>query len=114
MVGLGASYKMGWGKDIQHIAVSSQGVGLRSFAETKIKGSFFVSGGFEYNYQQPIYSFSQIRSLSSWTRSGLIGVTKKYKINSKWKGKLQLLWDFLSYQQVPRTQAVIFRIGYNL
>ncbi|HZE85709.1 MAG TPA: hypothetical protein VE035_15435 [Puia sp.] len=112
-LGLGMSYKIGWGKDIQHIAVTSQGLGLRSYMMAKIKSSFFATGGFEYNYQQPIYSLSQIWSLASWTRSGLVGVMKKYKINSKLNGNLQLLWDFLSYSQVPKTQAVVLRVGYG-
>jgi hypothetical protein len=32
-----------------------------------------------------------------------------------WKknGNLQMLWDFLSYSQVPRTQALKFRIAYS-
>jgi hypothetical protein len=25
---------------------------------------------------------------------------------------LSLLWDFLSYQNVPKTQPLLFRIGY--
>jgi hypothetical protein len=29
------------------------------------------------------------------------------------KTKIQVLWDFLSYTQVPRTQAVLFRVGYD-
>ncbi len=113
-VGVGASYKMGWGQDIRHIAISSQGVGLRSYMETKIKGSFFATGGLEYNYQQPIYSLSQLQNLSYWTQSGLVGLTKQYKIGSKMKGNVQLLWDFLSYQQVPKGQPVLFRVGYSL
>ncbi|HEY4064175.1 MAG TPA: hypothetical protein VGM30_19850, partial [Puia sp.] len=102
-----------WGKDISHIAITSQGAGLRSFIETKIKGSFSAYGGFEYNYQEIIYSIRQISNLDYWTKSGLIGVTKQYHISNKVKGELQLLWDFLSYQQVPKTQAILFRVGYN-
>ena len=113
LVGIGASYKLGWGKDIQHIAITSQGAGLRFFMETKIKGSFNAYGGFEYNYQEIIYSLRQIRNLDYWTKSGLVGVTKQYHISSKVKGELQLLWDFLSYQQVPKTQPLLFRVGYN-
>jgi len=30
------------------------------------------------------------------------------------KTKMQLLWDFMSYDQKPRTQPIVFRIGYNL
>jgi hypothetical protein len=113
LISIGASYKMGWGKDIQHISISGQGVGLRSSMETKIKGSFSAYGGFEYNYQQIIYNLTQLRNLNYWTRSGLVGVTKQYHISNKVKGELQLLWDFLSYQQVPKTQPILFRVGYN-
>jgi len=112
-IGVGASYKMGWGKDISHIAVSSQGVGLRSYLDIKVKGSWYASGGFEYNYQQPFYSISQLRKPDAWSKSGLLGVTKKYSLGGKLKGNLQLLWDFLSYQQQPKGQAVVFRVGYN-
>jgi hypothetical protein len=113
LIGIGASYKLGWGKDIRHIAISSQGAGLRSFMETKIKGSFSAYGGFEYNYQEIIYSIRQISNLDYWTKSGLVGVTKQYHISNKVKGELQLLWDFLSYQQVPKTQPLVFRVGYS-
>ncbi len=29
------------------------------------------------------------------------------------KTKVQLLWDILSYQQVPKAQALKFRVGYS-
>ena len=114
-IGIGASYKMGWGKDISHINLSSQGIGFRSFMDMKLKGSFYASGGFEYNYQQPFGSIEQIKYLSVWQQSGLIGISKIVSLKTKYfkKTKLQLLWDVLSYQQVPRTQAVKFRVGYS-
>ncbi|OQP63459.1 hypothetical protein A3860_24255 [Niastella vici] len=120
-VGIGASYKMGWGQDIKHIAITHQGIGLRSYLDIKLKGSFFASGGFEYNYQpinDSLLTTSSARGWeapSSWRQSGLIGVSKIVSIKSKFfkKTKLQLMWDFLSYQQVPRTQPVKFRVGYN-
>jgi len=114
-IGVGLSYKLGWGNGIQHIAFSSQGAGLRSFIEIKIKGSFSASGGMELNHTTPFARFQQLRNWEDWTKSGLIGVTKTVSMKSRVfkKTKVQLLWDFLSYQQVPRTQAVIFRIGYN-
>ena len=121
VIGVGASYKMGWGQDIKHIEITSQGMGLRSYLDIKLKGSFFASGGFEYNYQ-PVNTDSlsatsgvHWKDISSWNQSGLIGVSKIISIKSKFfkKTKLQLMWDFLSYQQVPRTQPVKFRVGYN-
>lgn len=114
IVGIGASYKLGWGNGIQHIAFSSQGIGLRSFLQIRIKGTFSATGGFEYNYMTPFPAFSQLPRLQDWTRSGLIGGTKTITMKNRVfkKTSVSLLWDFLSYQQVPQTQPLLFRIGY--
>ncbi|MBW0177571.1 hypothetical protein [Sediminibacterium sp.] len=111
-VGLGAAYKMGWGKNFSTIKITHQGVGLRSFLDIKLKGSFWITGGYELNHQQEFNRLDELKDLNAWQRSGLIGLSKKYSIGKK-KGNLQLLWDFLSYGQVPRTQALKFRVGYN-
>ena len=115
VIGAGISYKIGWGNGFQHIAFSSQGVGLRSFLQIKIHSSWSAAGGFEYNYQQPFNSYQDIRNLSVWTRSGLIGVTKTVSMKSTVfkKTQVQLLWDFLSYSQIPKTAPIIFRVGYS-
>jgi hypothetical protein len=117
-IGVGASYKMGWGKDIRNISLSTQGMGLRSFLDMKIKGSFYASGGFEYNYQPgvpPADNNGTVIEANDWYKSGLVGLSKVISIKSKFfkKTKMQLFWDFLSYQQTPRTQPVKFRVGYN-
>jgi len=115
VIGIGGSYKIGWGSDIQHIHVSSEGASIRSFVDVQMKKNFYASGGMEYNWQQPINSFQQIRNLNQWQQSGLIGVSKLVSVQNKLikKTKLQLLWDFLSYYQLPRTQPFKFRVGYN-
>ncbi len=112
-IGIGASYKTGWGKDIQHIHVSTQGMGLRSFAEYKIKKTFYATGGWEYNYQ-PV-AITPLIKVNPWQPSGLIGITKTIEVKSKVfkKTSLQLLWDFMSYYQPIKTQALKFRLGYN-
>ena len=113
-IGVGAAYKLGWGNNWNNIKLSNQGVGLRSYLDWKIKGSFYFSGGYEQNYRTMINSIDQLRDYSSWQTSGLIGLSKKYSISKKMKGEMKLLWDFMSYQQVPRTQPILFRIGYSL
>jgi hypothetical protein len=114
-LGLGASYKIGWGTDFNHIRVTSQGVGLRSYLDIQIKKSFYASGGFEYNYQQPFYSADIFHDISYWQQSGLIGMSKIISLKTKVfkQTKFQLLWDFLSYQQVPKAQPLVFRVGYT-
>lgn len=114
VVGLGASYKLGLGTGWQNIALSHQGVGLRSFIDYKLKGSLYLSGGYEQNYRNEIRSVAQLQDQAAWQVSGLVGLSKKYKVSKKLKGEMKLLWDFMSYQQVPRTQTILFRIGYSL
>lgn len=113
-VGVGASYKLGWGNNWNNIKLSHQGIGLRSYLDWKIKGSLFLSGGYEQNYRAMINSIDQLKDYSVWQTSGLIGVSKKYSISKKLKGEMKILWDFMSYQQVPKAQPILFRVGYNL
>ncbi|HRG25107.1 MAG TPA: hypothetical protein PLL23_11970, partial [Chitinophagaceae bacterium] len=116
IIGIGASYKLGWGRNLQNIRFSHQGIGTRSFVDWKLKGALWISGGFEMNYRSEIRNITELKDYSAWQRSGMIGLSRKLPVKTKFfkNTKLMLLWDFLSYQQVPRTQALIFRIGYNL
>jgi hypothetical protein len=115
VIGIGASYKMGWGRGWNNIRITNQGIGLRSYADIKLKKSLWISAGYEQNYKTAFSDFSQLRDKNAWQQSGLIGVSKVISVKTKFfkKTKLQLLWDFLSTKQMPRTQPVIFRIGYN-
>ncbi len=112
IAGIGLSYKMGMGT-VQHINITHQGIGLRSYADYKIKGSFYVSGGYEMNYNAAFKNIAQLKNYSAWQRSGLIGASKKYKITKKVKGEMKLLYDLLANEHIPVTQPVVFRIGYK-
>lgn len=114
IIGIGLSYKMGLGS-IQHIKISHQGIGFRSFIDWKLKKQFFVSGGFEMNYNAQFKNISQLKSYNDWQEAGLIGITKKVDVKTKFfKGtKLQLLYDVLYRQHVPVSQPVLFRVGYS-
>jgi hypothetical protein len=114
IIGIGASYKMGMGS-IQRIAISHQGIGIRSFIDWKLKKQFFVSGGFEMNYNAQFKNIAQLKYNNDWQQSGLVGITKKIKIKTKFfKGtSVQLLYDMLHRQHDPVSQPVLFRMGYN-
>ncbi len=116
IIGIGASYKLGWGRGWDHIKLTSEGIGLRCYIDWKLKGSFWISGGYEQNYRSAFSDFYQLKDMNAWQQSGLIGISKVISVKSKLfkKTSTKLLWDFLSYKQVPRTQPIIFRIGYNL
>lgn len=57
--GVGISYKLGTGSGWNHIAFTHQGIGLRSFIDWKLKGTFYVNGGFEENYVSSFTNVSQ-------------------------------------------------------
>lgn len=115
IIGVGASYKLGLGRGWNHIKFTNEGAGLRSFVDWKLKKSFWITGGYEMNYKTAFEDFYQLRNYTAWQRSGLVGLSKVVSVKSKFfkKTKLQVLWDFLSYEQVPKTQPIIFRVGYN-
>ncbi len=114
VVGIGGSYKMGMGT-IEHISITHQGMGLRSFMDWKLKKQFFISGGYEMNYNAQFQNINQLQQYSDWQSSALVGLSKKIPVKSKLtKGtKVQLLYDFLARQHMPVSQPVIFRVGYN-
>jgi hypothetical protein len=114
VVGIGASYKMGLGS-IQRISISHQGIGIRSFIDWKLKWQFFVTGGFEMNYNAQFKNLNQLQTSSDWQQAGLVGLTKKVNVKTKFfKGtSLQLLHDILYRQHNPVSQPILFRMGYS-
>lgn len=114
VIGIGASYKMGLGS-IQRLSISHQGIGIRSFIDWKLKKQFYVSGGFEMNYNAQFKNISQLREYNDWQQSGLVGITKKINIKTKLvKGtSVQLLYDVFYRQHTPVSQPVLLRTGYS-
>lgn len=114
ILGIGLSYKIGWGTSWKDINITHQGVSFRSFYDFKIKGSFLLTGGYELNYRSIFASMDIFKDLNNWQQSGLLGMGKQFKLKGKMKGDIKLMWDFLSSRQVPRTQSFLWRFGYKL
>jgi len=111
--GLGSSYKVGWGKNFRDIRLTNEGVGLRSYAEVKLKGSFWITAGSEMNYYSSFKKIEELKDNNAWQKSLLAGLNKKYRIK-KHKGEFKLLYDFYWNRHLPQTQPIIFRTGYSL
>jgi hypothetical protein len=114
VVGIGGSYRMGWGSGFTNMRITHQGVGIRSFIEWKIKGKLFLSGGYEQNYYSEIKRLRQLANHNGWKESALLGVDKKYSIGKKKNGQMKILYDFFSQNRVPATSPLIFRMGFGL
>ena len=118
--GIGTSYSVGLGT-LQHVEITSQGVGLRSYidwkapfgSKAKMLGNLYLTGGYEMNHNSAFKNIEQLKNYDAWQTAALIGLSKKYQISKKLKGNMQLLYDFLAYSHVPVSQPVLFRVGYN-
>lgn len=111
-IGMGLNYKLGMGS-IQHISFTSQGLGIRSYMDLKIKKQIYATGGYEANYYTAFKNIEQLKNYDAWQRSALAGISKKYKVSKKVQGEMKVLYDFLANQHIPVTQPVIFRLGYK-
>jgi hypothetical protein len=117
----GISYKLNYGS-IDNFYLQHGGFSLRSGYDVKLKKQFFLSSGYELNYNQSFKSFSEI--LNAYGTSGignplqssaLIGISKKINMKTKFvKGtKLSLLYDVLYNSHIVPTQALVLRTGFN-
>ncbi|QCR24498.1 hypothetical protein C1N53_20475 [Pontibacter sp. SGAir0037] len=117
--GLGASYRLGWGSGIRDLRLSHQGLGLRTYGEYRLGGRYLAYAGYELNHRPGprravLPPAAGDTAGGRWQPSGLAGLAVKYRLRGSARGSMQLLWDFLSYRQAPRTQAVLLRVGYQL
>lgn len=113
VIGFGLAYKVGLGNNINNIKLSSQGLGLRSFIDIKLKKNLWISGGYEQNYMSEIDRYPEVANISSWQESGLIGIKKKFTVGKR-TNNIQVLWDFLSYSQPIKTEPIQVRFGFKL
>ena len=113
--GIGGAYKMGWKGTFNHLTLTHEGVSIRSFIDWKLpKGNFYISGGYEQNYQKQFNNIQQLKRIDFWSQNCLLGISKSYNVGKKWKGNMKLLYDFLYKTHAPQTQPILFRFGYSL
>lgn len=114
IAGIGISYKLGYGS-LRRLSISHQGLGIRSFIDWKLKKQFFISGGFEMNYNAQFKNIHELKNRGAWQQAGLIGLTRKLSIRTKFfkATSVQVLYDFLYREHVPVSQPFLFRMGYS-
>lgn len=104
--GIGVALDVGLGQDWSHIKFSFQGLGLRSYVQWKgLPYEFGLYGGYERLYKG--YAFwgrnsnstgvelipENIHNTFIYSDAVVVGLTKTYKINNRWNGAIQLLYD---------------------
>lgn len=109
--GLGTAFKLGWGR-IQKVHFTAQGISIRSFLEYRLKGTLYVNGDLEYNYNTVIPNLPALSDWNGWSRSALLGVERKYRISDKISGAILILYDFLARSRIPSSSPWVIRTGY--
>ncbi len=104
---------MGLGKGWNNIRFTNEGIGFRSYLKMKLKKSFDIQGGSEWNYYTQFKNIEQLKDFKAWQQSALLGLSRNYQVSKKLKGNIQLFYDFLYNDHTPRTQPFLFRIGYG-
>jgi hypothetical protein len=111
----GGSYKLGWGMDLRHIRLSSQGVGIRSGLEATIKKRYFISGSAETNYLSAFTNIKELKNYSAWTMAALTGIGRTVPIKTKFfkATKVSVLYNWLHAKTLPQAAPFSVRAGYN-
>ncbi len=114
VAGISVAYKLGLGTGWNNIQLTHEGIGLRSYIDCKLKGKFYLSGGYEQNYNRSFKNIEQLKNYPAWQSSGLLGLSKKLQLKGNKSAKAAVLFDLLYNQHVPVTQPFIFRTSFNL
>lgn len=124
-VGIGGGWKLGMGKDINHIRITYEGISMRSFMEYAVWRGISIRGGWERTFlmkQINTEHLTELKKSSNWQQSALLGISKKMAIPLKVpmlkkksaSGNMQLLYDFLHDSHNPATPALQLRVGMGL
>ncbi|MEC3880224.1 hypothetical protein [Parapedobacter sp. 10938] len=102
--GIGIAANIGLGQDWNNINISLQGIGFRTFIQWEWKFGVGAYAGYERLYRRvgnwnmnPEQETIQLQPTphhnDRYSEAVLIGLTKQYRLNSKWNGAVQVLYD---------------------
>jgi hypothetical protein len=110
---IGASTKVGFGKDIHNIALSYQGVVVRAGFDTKLFYGFSIQGWYEATWKPLPDKFTETPSLHYPQPSLIAGICNTYKISKKVNGTLMIGYDFFYNKHIPYTSPWVIRMGWQ-
>lgn len=110
--GAGVATAIGLGRNWNNIKFSFEGIGVRTFAEWQWQYSIGAYAGYERMFKQAVFSKTNetipsikenAHSTNTFSESILIGLTKRYRINEKMNGSIQVLYDIWYKEKGLRT-----------
>ncbi len=118
--GLGAVAQIGLGQSWSSIRFTFEGIGARSYVAWQWQYGIGVYGGYERIWKTAAFSNStnatgvggsSIETIrhdrAGYSEALLAGITKTYKVNSKWNGAIQLLYDVWWQEKGLRSPLVL-------
>lgn len=112
-LGVGLAYIMGMGTGWKHIAISHQGLGIKSYIKWYWSKGFALQGEAGWNYMTQFKNIEQLKYSAAWQKAGLIGISKDIKFTRKVKANVQFLFDVFYKTHIPYSQPTVFRFGYG-
>lgn len=116
LYGVGIGTSIGLGQDWSHIQFTIEGIGFRTFANWQWQYGIGAYTGYEYMYgivnltKQKTTDQPQLYlNTDHKNESIFLGITKSYKLNSKWNGQMQLLYD-VWWKEKGLMNPIVFRI----
>lgn len=118
MYGLGISGAAGLGQNWQNVHLSFEGIGVRSFCNWQLP--YGISTYLEYERMFKQYAFTHsarkegaentasTHNTIGYSESMLIGISKKYHLNTKYNGAIQILYD-VWWQQKGLNSPLVLR-----
>lgn len=101
--GTGLALSVGLGQNWNNIRFTFQGVGLRTYLSYQLIYGIGAYAGYERLYKNTVFLDDKGRETIQlnetphdkklYSEAVLIGLTKAYKINDKWNGSIQVLYD---------------------
>lgn len=118
--GAGIASSIGLGQSWSNIHFSFQGIGLRTYATWQWQYGIGTYLGYERMYKQAVFIkqpettgtdvLPSTHNTSTYSESLLVGLTKSYRINSKYNGAIQILYD-VWWQQKGMSSPILIRIA---
>ena len=114
--GAGVATAIGLGRNWNNIQFSFEGLGVRTFAEWQWQYGIGAYAGYERMFKQAVFSKTNetipsikenAHSTNQYNESILIGLTKRYRINDKMNGSIQILYDIWYKEKGLRTPIQI-------
>ena len=122
--GIGLSGDLGLGQNWSNIRFTFEGIGAKAFLTWQWQYGIGLYAGYERTWKQyaftakssetnPLTDATSVHNRNNYSESVLLGLTKSYKVNAKWNGAIQVLYDVWWQDKGLRSPVVLRFVNFN-